>query len=50
MSRIPRNDRVQEFSPEGVYITQFAASRASAIAVDSEGNVWVDQISLPGVI
>jgi DNA-binding beta-propeller fold protein YncE len=42
------NDRVQEFSPEGAYIRQFAAYKVSAIAVDSEGNVWVDQISLPG--
>jgi DNA-binding beta-propeller fold protein YncE len=42
------NDRVQEFSPEGAYIRQFATARVSAIAVDPEGNVWVDQISLPG--
>ena len=37
------NGRVQEFSPEGKYITQFATPNANAIAVDSEGNVWVDE-------
>jgi DNA-binding beta-propeller fold protein YncE len=42
------NNRVQEFSSEGAYIRQFAAYKVSAIAVDSEGNVWVDQMSLPG--
>jgi DNA-binding beta-propeller fold protein YncE len=36
------NHRVQEFSPSGAYITQFPVGSATAIAIDSEGNVWVD--------
>ncbi len=38
------NHRVQEFSNNGEYITQFPAGNAMAIAVDSEGtegNVWI---------
>ena len=41
------NHRIQEFSKEGAYITQFRAGSATAIAVDSqgtEGNVWVDAL------
>ena len=37
---------MQELSPEGKYITQFAIPSASAITVDSEGNVWIDRSSL----
>ena len=42
------NGRVQEFSPTGEYMAQFPASGAWAIAVDSEGNVWVDRIASLG--
>ena len=42
------NARVQEFGPEGKYITQWSAPGARALAIDAEGNVWVDSLAALG--
>ncbi len=39
------NNRVQEFEPNGTFLRAWTVSNPAAIAVDSSGNVWVDELA-----